>query len=102
MNENEINAALQEIAEASTVSINEAVDAFNAFVEALAPMITSMFEVVKNLWEGIQKSSVPPKWWHYYKHAKKARTHKKYYNRIQRYIAKELAESQKEPINESD
>lgn len=108
MSENEINSAnsdvyvaLQEIAKAATISVNQAVAALKALAEALEPTITSMFEVVEDLWENIQKASVPPKWWHYYKHAKKARTRKKYYNRIQQYITKALAEQRKESTNEN-
>lgn len=32
-----------------------------------------------------------PKWWHLYKHAKKARTRKKWFNRLSRQLIKDLA-----------
>lgn len=48
-------------------------------------------EVARGLWDAVGRACVPPKWWHLYKHAKKARVRKKYGNRIRRAIFCTLA-----------
>ena len=46
----------------------------------------------KKLWKVSAKAiGVPPKWLHLAAHAKKARTRKKYRNRIRRYVFEALA-----------
>ena len=47
---------------------------------------------IKKLWKVSAKAiGVPPKWLHLAAHAKKARTRKKYRNRIRRYVFETLA-----------
>ena len=54
--------------------------------EALKPVINAVLSALKKLWKVSAKAiGVPPKWLHLAAHAKKARTRKKYRNRIRRY-----------------
>ena len=62
-----------------------------ALVEMAKSLAGWAAEISRKLWEAIARSCVPPKWWHLYKHAKKARVRKKYHNRIQRAIFCTLA-----------
>ena len=43
------------------------------------------------LMEAAMHAYAPPKWWHYYKHAKKSRVHKKYEHRIRDSMLAALA-----------
>ena len=61
-------------------------------VEALKPAINAVLSALKKLWKVSAKAiGVPPKWLHLAAHAKKARTRKKYRNRIRRYVFEALA-----------
>lgn len=61
-------------------------------VEALKPAINAVLSALKKLWKVSAKAiGVPPKWLHLAVHAKKARTRKKYRNRIRRYVFEALA-----------
>lgn len=60
--------------------------------EALKPVINAALSALKKLWKVSAKAiGVPPKWLHLAAHAKKARTRKKYRNRIRRYVFEALA-----------
>ena len=60
--------------------------------EALKPVINAVLSAIKKLWKVSAKAiGVPPKWLHLAAHAKKARTRKKYRNRIRRYVFEALA-----------
>ncbi len=60
--------------------------------EALKPVINVVLSAFKKLWKVSAKAiGVPPKWLHLAAHAKKARTRKKYRNRIRRYVFEALA-----------
>lgn len=60
--------------------------------EALKPAINAVLSALKKLWKVSAKAiGVPPKWLHLAAHAKKARTRKKYRNRIRRYVFEALA-----------
>ena len=60
--------------------------------EALKPVINAVLSALKKLWKVSAKAiGVPPKWPHLAAHAKKARTRKKYRNRIRRYVFEALA-----------
>jgi len=60
--------------------------------EALKPVINAVLSALKKLCKVSAKAiGVPPKWLHLAAHAKKARTRKKYRNRIRRYWAKMAA-----------
>ena len=60
--------------------------------EALKPVINAVLSTLKKLWKVSAKAiGVPPKWLHLAAHAKKARTRKKYRNRIRRYVFEALA-----------
>ena len=60
--------------------------------EAMKPVINAAFSAFKKLWKALTKAiGVPPKWIHLAAHAKKARTRKKYRNRIWRYVFEALA-----------
>ena len=60
--------------------------------EALKPVINAVLSALKKLWKVSAKAiGVPLKWLHLAAHAKKARTRKKYRNRIRRYVFETLA-----------
>mgnify|MGYP005979077005 CR=1 FL=1 len=66
--------------------------AFEKLVEAMKPVINAVLSAFKKLWKVSAKAlGVPPKWLHLAAHAKKARTRKKYRNRIRRYVFEALA-----------
>lgn len=59
---------------------------------ALKPVINAVLSAFKKLWKvSVRAIGVPPKWLHLAAHAKKARTRKKYRNRIRRYVFEALA-----------
>lgn len=76
--------ALQRVADALRQVIQ-------AVADALAPIIKAVVDEVLRLWEAVARAVVPPKWWHLYKHAKKARTRKKYAKKIREAVAAALA-----------
>lgn len=60
--------------------------------EAMKPVINAVLSAFKKLWKVSARAiGVPPKWLHLAAHAKKARTRKKYRNRIRRYVFEALA-----------
>lgn len=60
--------------------------------EAMKPVINAVLSAFKKLWKvSVKAIGVPPKWLHLAAHAKKARTRKKYRNRIRRYVFEALA-----------
>ena len=60
--------------------------------EAMKPVINAALSAFKKLWKvSVRVIGVPPKWLHLAAHAKKARTRKKYRNRIRRYVFEALA-----------
>lgn len=66
--------------------------ATSKLAEALKPVINTVLSALKKLWKVSAKAiGVPPKWLHLAAHAKKARTRKKYRNRIRRYVFEALA-----------
>jgi hypothetical protein len=66
--------------------------ATSKLAEALKPVINAVLSALKKLWKVSTKAiGVPPKWLHLAAHAKKARTRKKYRNRIRRYVFEALA-----------
>lgn len=59
--------------------------------EAMKPVINAVLSAFKKLWKvSVRAIGVPPKWLHLAAHAKKARTRKKYRNRIRRYVFETL------------
>ena len=70
----------------------ELLPAKEKLAEALKPVINAVLSALKKLWKVSAKAiGVPPKWLHLAAHAKKARTRKKYRNRIRRYVFEALA-----------
>ena len=70
----------------------ELLPAKEKLAEALKPVINAVLSGLKKLWKVSAKAiGVPPKWLHLAAHAKKARTRKKYRNRIRRYVFEALA-----------
>ena len=57
----------------------------------LLKSVCEVFRFVKDMWNELARIIVPPKWWHFYKHSKKARVRKKYQDKIMRAIAAYLA-----------
>lgn len=70
----------------------DAIEEGRKAAEALKPVINAVLSALKKLWKVSAKAiGVPPKWLHLAAHAKKARTRKKYRNRIRRYVFEALA-----------
>ena len=66
--------------------------ATSKLAEALKPVINAVLSAFKKLLKvSVRAIGVPPKWLHLAAHAKKARTRKKYRNRIRRYVFEALA-----------
>lgn len=63
--------------------------------EAVAPMIRELGKYAASWHDAMLKAAAPdPKWWHYYKHAKKARVRKKYRRRLEEALAAALSEKE--------
>lgn len=62
-----------------------------ALMEVLKPIIDWAKKTAERFMEALAASIVPRKWLHLAKHAKKARTRKKYRNRIRRAVFAALA-----------
>lgn len=60
-------------------------------IELLRPVMRAAGKIIGNLWDKLGRAVAPPKWWHLYKHSKKARVRKKYRKRIGRLICAALA-----------
>lgn len=75
----QIMAAAKQAFEALASGIGEAIGCFNGFTDA-----------------ALYAACEDPKHWHYYKHAKKARTRKKYRHRLERSLARAIAASEAE------
>lgn len=89
-------SAIQRPAEPAEISDELLADALREIAaklaEALKPVINVVLSALKKLWKVSAKAiGVPPKWLHLAAHAKKARTRKKYRNRIRRYVFEALA-----------
>lgn len=81
---------LKEAIERITAAIVQVAEAAIDFVVAIAKRIAKAFT---SLWERVLEAyavAVLPKWLHYYKHSKKRRVRKKYYNLIKRQFFREL------------
>lgn len=79
MNDTQNSAkAIQNLSEA----MQRSAEIFNDIAETYKAVWDQLAKTITVIWEEIMKSSIPAKWWHLYKHAKKARVRKKYYNRI--------------------
>lgn len=64
-----------------------------AIAEALAPIVKAVIKFLSSLWDNLLKryaAATHPKWLHYYKHSKKKRVKKKYYNLIKRAFLHQL------------
>ena len=68
--------------QANAETIQLAVETVCRIAEAITPVFEKLKSQFAGIWEAIIKCSIPAKWWHFYKHAKKARVRKKYYHRI--------------------
>jgi hypothetical protein len=75
----QIMAVAKQAFEALASGIGEAIGCFNGFTDA-----------------ALYAACEDPKHWHYYKHAKKARTRKKYRHRLERSLARAIAASEAE------
>lgn len=62
-----------------------------AMLEALRPVMEWATKSLNALWEALARPLVPPRWWHLYKHSKKARIRKKYRKRISEAVLAALA-----------
>lgn len=61
----------------------QAVEIANRFMDWLKTAVASAAKAAKSIMETLlQSTTTHPKWWHLYKHAKKARTRKKYRRRL--------------------
>ena len=53
-------------------------------IERMKPVVEAAAKILGSLWDKLGRAVAPPKWWHLYKHSKKARVRKKYRKRIGR------------------
>lgn len=60
-------------------------------IERMKPVVEAAAKILGSLWDKLGRAVAPPKWWHLYKHSKKARVRKKYRKRIGRLICAALA-----------
>ena len=82
---------IQEIAAPVIEGIGEAFKILvEKIAEAIQPIIEKIGAFFSDLNESLLHSVATPKEWHYYKHAKKGRTRKKYRNRLERRLARRL------------
>ena len=91
----DIKSATSKLAEARE-TLDRLADALREIAaklaEAMKPVINAVLSAFKKLWKvSVRAIGVPPKWLHLAAHAKKARTRKKYRNRIRRYVFEALA-----------
>lgn len=85
---------LREAANKAGVSIQEAINAFaekipaivSAFVDMLPTLVDITASAAQTIIETMLKEVATPKEWHLMNHAKKARTRKKYRNRLIRRL----------------
>lgn len=68
----------------------------NVIAEALKPLVEWATKAVRRFFESVAGGIVPRKWLHLAKHAKKARTRKKYRKRIREAVIAFLCTSRKE------
>ena len=82
--DNTLRAAVQRVSDA----IKELADAIlNAFRE----VAKKVFDCLKDFMNSIMHNCTDhPRWWHYYKHAKKWRTRKKYKHLLQRELIQKI------------
>lgn len=101
----------------TTEQLTEAIEAVNRILAAIADTVRRVVEAVVAMAERIAKTFAPmireldknaaswhdamlraaapgPKWWHYYKHAKKARVRKKYRRRLEAALTAALSEKE--------
>lgn len=82
---------MQQILEAFDRVVEEVKEMARALMEALKPAIEWAVMTAERFIETIAAGIVPRKWLHLAKHAKKARTRKKYRSRIRRAVFAALA-----------
>ena len=96
-----------------TITPDTAAAILNAIQPAVLRFFQSVVEAVREAWQGVKKAAKAagkimarlagrcmdamlyqandnPKWWHYYKHAKKYRVRKKYRRRLERQLSRKL------------
>lgn len=96
-----------------TITPDTAVSILNAIQPAALRFFQSVVEAMREAWQGVKKAAKAagkimarlagkcmdamlynandhPKWWHYYKHAKKYRVRKKYRRRLERQLCDKL------------
>lgn len=61
-----------EVMQMALDAIDAIVDAFRILIEGIKEVSAAIAGVIKEIWEAVGRACVPPKWWHLYKHAKKA------------------------------
>lgn len=90
MNENTLQPS-PEVVEAFERVKKAVAGLVKAIMEAIKPLVDWIVNNIKKIWGAIVSGLVPGKWLHLAKHAKKARTRKKYRNRIRRAVFAALA-----------
>ena len=84
-------ATMQRILEGFNAIAAKVRDIAEKLVELLKPVMEATAKIIGSLWDKLGRAVAPPKWWHLYKHSKKARVRKKYRKRIGRLICAALA-----------
>lgn len=85
--------AMQRVSEALSQLADALREVVKAVVEALKPIIDAVVSVARKFWRAIAAGIVPGKWLHLAEHAKKARTRKKWRNRIRKAVLEALREA---------
>ena len=86
------------LAEAIQPAINELTRTIREIADRAAEAWQNITNAVSIYWYNFVDSMLylandNPKWWHLYKHAKKARTRKKYRSKLMRQLLRELEEA---------
>lgn len=84
-------ATMQRILEGFSAIAAKVRDIAAILIERMKPVVEAAAKIIGSLWDKLGRAVAPPKWWHLYKHSKKARVRKKYRKRIGRLICAALA-----------
>lgn len=74
---------MQQITEAASRLIDAFKELARKIIEAIRPVVEAIAKVFGKWMDGMMQAASPSrKWWHYYRHAKKARVRKKYRSKL--------------------
>lgn len=92
----QINELTEKVAECRRISaetLDNLLVGFKKLLEALSNCIRNVISSINGLYDAsLNAACENPKHWHFYKHAKRLRTRKKYLHRLQRSLAKAMVD----------